>query len=620
MKGVILKRFKDDFTYSREIFGYNYFRDCGVWTAPRAGYTRLLLDIVEEDGSIEKVDYGVYAMIENIDKQFLKERTSEEKGGDFNGNKGNLWKCTWKNGSGPNFRNDYEDYYFGVEEIKLDPSEPSFEYNYDLKTNKDKLDKAKTEIKGWINELNSLNDSDSSAIKAWYEEKMDVDLFLKTYAVNVILGMWDDYWINNNNYYFYFDKDGKAYFIPYDYDNILGTNGCSTDAAKKNPLEWGNLNDGNHPLIQKIMKVPEFVNKYKEYLIQFSNAESGFDYTKASAKIRTWQNMIKDYIGATAYTDGVCKLAWENTKGSFEDVVADWSSPKVDYKLLEDNEYNYFKVRQNVIEACINPKECHLTFDTGDGEVSYFYDSTFGNVKDLNLKFSSGAKFGTITENYGFSGYNGALAKCFRCWLYEGKIVDSDTSFYNDARLIAKWNSLYEVTFDLNGGTYTSGELGSCNFLEEFDVSDFHSGYMKKDGFWFGGWTYTKDGDDLVTSLDRACTVYARWIEPLYTCVGEGESRTFTFTFRPEDYNCGIFGDNVYIMCDASGWKTNASYKMTKQENGWYTISLKDLGSWHGFKFYCNDWIGYEQFRYRLSEDCAEHSGDKNFLVKELKR
>ena len=371
MKGVILKRFKDDFTYSREIFGYNYFRDCGVWTAPRAGYTRLLLDIVEEDGSIEKVDYGVYAMIENIDKQFLKERTSEEKGGDFNGNKGNLWKCTWKNGSGPNFKNDYEDYYFGVEEIKLDPSEPSSEYNYDLKTNKDKLSKAKTEIKGWINELNSLNDSDSSAIKAWYEEKMDVDLFLKTYAVNVILGMWDDYWINNNNYYFYFDKDGKAYFIPYDYDNILGTNGCSTDAAKKNPLEWGNLNDVNHPLIQKIMKVPEFVNKYKEYLIQFSNAESGFDYTKASEKIRTWQNMIKDYIGATAYTDGVCKLAWENTKSSFEDVVADWSDPYVPYKLLSgDDESNYFKVRQKCIKNSL--KTSNVTFNFNGGECTEY--------------------------------------------------------------------------------------------------------------------------------------------------------------------------------------------------------------------------------------------------------
>jgi spore coat protein CotH len=52
---------------------------------------------------------------------------------------------------------------------------------------------------------------------------MDVDLFLKTYAVSVIVGMWDDYWADNgNNYYFYFDSDGKVYFIPYDYDNSMG--------------------------------------------------------------------------------------------------------------------------------------------------------------------------------------------------------------------------------------------------------------------------------------------------------------------------------------------------------------------------------------------------------------
>ena len=40
----------------------------------------------------------------------------------------------------------------------------------------------------------------------WFISNMDVDLFLKTYAANVILGMWDDYWTNMNNYYFYFDK------------------------------------------------------------------------------------------------------------------------------------------------------------------------------------------------------------------------------------------------------------------------------------------------------------------------------------------------------------------------------------------------------------------------------
>ncbi|MDD6930726.1 MAG: CotH kinase family protein, partial [Treponema sp.] len=46
MKGIILKRFKDDPTYVREVFGYNFFRKNGIWTAPRAGYTRLFINIV----------------------------------------------------------------------------------------------------------------------------------------------------------------------------------------------------------------------------------------------------------------------------------------------------------------------------------------------------------------------------------------------------------------------------------------------------------------------------------------------------------------------------------------------------------------------------------------------
>ena len=125
-----------------------------------------------------------------------------------------------------------------------------------------------------MEELNNLPDctdgnndeADIATIKEFYTNVMDGDLFLRTYAINVILGMWDDYWIDNNNFYFYFDEEGKAYFIPYDYDNILGINGCKTDAARKNPLEWGNLTDGKHPLIQKILQVPEYMEAYKSYL------------------------------------------------------------------------------------------------------------------------------------------------------------------------------------------------------------------------------------------------------------------------------------------------------------------------------------------------------------------
>jgi hypothetical protein len=85
MKGVILKRFKTDPTYSREIYGYNLFRKNGIWIAPRAAYTTLKIQIVDDldldkDGDtkeFETVDYGVYGMIEEIKKQFLKERTTE---------------------------------------------------------------------------------------------------------------------------------------------------------------------------------------------------------------------------------------------------------------------------------------------------------------------------------------------------------------------------------------------------------------------------------------------------------------------------------------------------------------------------------------------------------------
>ena len=48
MKGVILKRFKTDSTYSREIYGYNLFRKNGIWIATRAAYTTLKIQIVDD--------------------------------------------------------------------------------------------------------------------------------------------------------------------------------------------------------------------------------------------------------------------------------------------------------------------------------------------------------------------------------------------------------------------------------------------------------------------------------------------------------------------------------------------------------------------------------------------
>ena len=390
MIGIILKRFKDDPTYVREVFGYNFFRNNGIWTAPRAGYTRLFINIIEEDGKPTELDYGVYAMIEEINKQFLKERSENtpEIGTKFNGNKGNLWKCCWQSSDGPSMATDFDAYRsFGVEEIFLDETK-SMRYDYDLKTNKDDLISARDEFIDFIYALNDL--STVEEIKAFYEKKMDVDLFLKTYACNVLLGMDDDYWNNKNNYYFYFDKKGKCYFIPYDYDNILGTN-CFDDTATENPIEWGR--DGvKAPLIEKLLSVPEYKKMYVDYLLELRE-DSSF-VTGSKAEIQRLQALVKDYVYSK-------DLTYSNTYSSISDDAAPWCSNYGKYKLLSgDEQTNYIMAKAKTIADY--SKEVQITFklnggtsfSTTDDETQSFYDGdylpNFGITKEEDNEFFIG--------------------------------------------------------------------------------------------------------------------------------------------------------------------------------------------------------------------------------------
>lgn len=360
IKGLNLKRFKEDPSYVREIFGYNFFRRNGVWTAPRAGYTHLSITIEEDDGSEKTLDYGVYAMIEEINKQFLKERSeiSPEIGTKFNGNKGNLWKCCWSSSKGPSMATDYDIYRsFGVEEIYLDENQ-SMRYDYDLKTNKDEFYSARDELIEFITDLDKLSTEDE--IKEFYESKMDVDLFLKTIACNVVLGMDDDYWNNKNNYYFYFDKKGKCYFIPYDYDNILGTN-CFSDTATRNPFGW-NVTGYYTPLVEKLLSVPEYKEKYAEYLLELCN-ESSF-VNGGQAEIKRLQPLVKDYIKSD-------DLTYSDTTDEIIDDVASWCSNRGKYKLLSGDETtNFFKAKAKTINEFCNPKVFNVTFDLNGGKLS----------------------------------------------------------------------------------------------------------------------------------------------------------------------------------------------------------------------------------------------------------
>ena len=276
---VNLKWFKDDAAYAREVYCYELFRRYNVWTAPKASYCRVSIHV---SGDAQPAYFGVYAMIESIDEDYIAARKDK-----WPAEPGFLWKCGWAGSYNANFVSTAS---MGVEDVKLDPAKSKY-FAYDLKTREKELAAAQAQLQSFIQELNWRS---GAGLELWLENNMDVELFLKAYAVNVMVGMWDDYWANANNFYFYFDPNGKAYFIPYDYDNTLGTS-YFFNAGTKDLLNWGNMTD--RPLITKILEVERWRNLYKSYLKELADANKPYFYVTASQqRITTWQNLIRPYV------------------------------------------------------------------------------------------------------------------------------------------------------------------------------------------------------------------------------------------------------------------------------------------------------------------------------------
>ena len=328
LKKLNLKWFKDDATYVREIYCYDLFRRYGIWTAPRASYCRVSIKV---EGDIAPAYYGVYVMLESVDEDFINYRKEN-----WTQSIGFMWKGGWAGYQNADF---VQTESIGVEEVDLNPSN-SLYYTYDLKTRENELDGAKTQLISFINNLNSKT---GSAFKTWISQQMDVDLFLKTYAVNIMVGMWDDYWVNGNNFYFYMAPDGKVYFIPYDYDNTLGTSMLMPNSGTQNPLNWGPAS--GRPLITKILAIPEYQTKFKTYIKELADSNNDyFDTTKSRNRIASWQFKIGPYISNDTGEDML-----------IEDKPAFWGNAPF-YRLSSGNNFggnsgpaNYFSSRTSSI-------------------------------------------------------------------------------------------------------------------------------------------------------------------------------------------------------------------------------------------------------------------------------
>jgi len=222
----------NDPSISRAHISWYLFRSAGV-PASRSNHVELYINDQYK---------GVYINVEHIDEEFVDQR--------FGKNVGNLYKCLWPAdlnyiGSSP------ENYKLGSYSRRT----------YELKTNvmeDDYSDLAEL--------IDIVNNTLPSNFPVELGRIMNINSYLKNLAVEVLIGHWDAYAYNKNNFYLYHNNGtDKFEFIPYDPDNTFGISWSGEDWNERNIYEWSNESE-DRPLMENVLLNETYRDRYSFYL------------------------------------------------------------------------------------------------------------------------------------------------------------------------------------------------------------------------------------------------------------------------------------------------------------------------------------------------------------------
>lgn len=249
----------NDPTVCRAKLCWDILKDFGIISS-RANLVKLF---------INKEYKGVYLNVEHIDEEFVKIR--------FGNNSGNLFKCLYP--ADLNYKGDSQSNY------KIDA--------YELKTNESEND-----YSDLANLIGVLEKSSDNNFLENLESIFNINSFIKYMVFEIIMGHWDGYMFNKNNYYLYNDQYTKRIqFIPYDVDNTFGIDWFNIDWAKKNIYDWGK--SGKRPLSDRILNNPILKKRFNFWMKQF--LANNFNPTKLYPKVDKIYTAISSSVENDAY-------------------------------------------------------------------------------------------------------------------------------------------------------------------------------------------------------------------------------------------------------------------------------------------------------------------------------
>lgn len=308
---------------------------------------------------INDVYMGLYISVENIDDEFLKKR--------YNDGTGNLYKCLYGASFAPGSN------------------------NYTQETNEETPDMSQI-----LRLINILNTIPTQVLPDSLEKIMFVDEFLKYQAMNVIIGQWDDYWSNMNNYYIYFEPtEGKFHWIPYDYDNTFGIDWFSYDWTQADPFNFKKISNTKRPLIEKVLANNQYRDLYAHFLQHI--VKNTFQYFQLSNYVLG----IRDKIRSFALEDTYRRKDYQFSDADFENSFnmspfTTTSQGKHAKKSILQfvNERNiYLNNRINFVgSAPIVYKLNYFPKNPGPNDSIYVYASGFASegVDKINIQFHPG--------------------------------------------------------------------------------------------------------------------------------------------------------------------------------------------------------------------------------------
>jgi hypothetical protein len=249
----------DAFVPGRKFFDIASMNLNGEHNDPSIIRSKLCFDLMKDIGLkasrashvkvyINGTYFGLYVSVEHVDNEYLKKNYADPSG--------NLWKCLYP--ADLTYKGTDPELYRGIN----NNGRPA----YELKTNEQAAD-----FRQLARFISIINNTGIGSLPDSLENIANPYEFLKYFAINNLVGSWDEYWSLMNNYYLYFEPaENKIHLIPFDYDNSFGVDWFSVDWARSNPYVRQMVSSGPRPLANKMMLVNAYRDLYTHFLSFYS--------------------------------------------------------------------------------------------------------------------------------------------------------------------------------------------------------------------------------------------------------------------------------------------------------------------------------------------------------------